>query len=97
MTDFLLGGDEGQKKKRQRDLAKYHLCEALRASIAEEDGNEDLARRLFAETKLRLISMSDEELWELAKQTAEPFNRPVDQAYKDYKQRVEEILATASE
>jgi len=46
--------------------AKHHLREALRGNIAETDGNIYLAKRLNAETKLRLIRMSDEELWRLA-------------------------------
>ena len=53
-----------------RDFVKYHLREALRGTTAEMDGDEDLSRRLHTEMRLRLISMSDEELWELARVTA---------------------------
>ncbi len=52
-----------------RDFVKYHLREALRGAAAEADGNEDLSRYANAETELRLLNMSDEELWELAKIT----------------------------
>ena len=60
----------------KQDFIKYHLREALQASIAESNGDEALSRRLQAEVKLRLIGMSDEELWELAKLTADPPLRP---------------------
>jgi len=81
----------------KRDFVEYHLREALAAGIAEAGSDKALPRRLRAEIKLRLIVMSDNELWELAKLTAEPLNKPVDQAYKEHKKRVEELLATASE
>ena len=79
-----------------RDFVKYHLREALRGAIAEANGDESLSRRLHAETKLRLINMSDEELWELAKQTSSPPERPVELAYKRIKQEIEELKATAT-
>ena len=81
----------------KQDFVKYHLREALRASVAETDGDEHLARRLRAGTKLRLIGMSDEQLWELAKQTSCPPEMPVELAYKRHKQAIEELKATASE
>ena len=79
-----------------RDFVKYHLREALRASVAEADDDEDLARRLRAAVKLRLINMSDEELWELAKQTSSP-ECPVELAYKRHKQTAEELRAASGE
>jgi len=81
----------------KQDFVKYHLREALHASIAESNGDEALSRRLNAETKLRLLNMSDEELWELAKQTSCPPEMPVELAYEAHKQAVEECRATASE
>jgi len=81
----------------KQDFIKYHLIEALRGAAAEADGNEDLSRRLHAETKLRLIGMSDEQLRELAKQTSCPPGMPVELAYKRHKQAIEELKATASE
>ena len=45
-----------------RDFVKYHLHEVLRGAIAEANGDEALSHRLHAETKLRLMNMSDEEL-----------------------------------
>ena len=46
----------------KRDFVKYHLREVLRGAVAEADGDEDLPWHLHAETKLRLLNMSDEEL-----------------------------------
>ncbi len=80
-----------------QDFVKYHLVEASFGAIAEADGNEALSRRLHAQTKLRLITMSEEELWELAKITSYPPERPVELAYEDHKRAIEKIKATASE
>ena len=80
-----------------QDFIKYHLHEAIYAAAAEADGDEDLSRQLHAGTKSRLISMTDDELWELAKLTAFPPKLPVELAYKRYKQKIEELKATASE
>ena len=74
-----------------------HLVEALRGAIAEAEGNIRLSQRLHAETQLRLIRMSDEDLWELAKQTSCPPERSVESVYKIYKQRIDELKATPSE
>ncbi len=81
----------------KQDFIKYHLIEALHGAVAEADGDEDLSRRLHAETKLRLMGMSDEELWELAKQTSCPPERPVELVYKGIKQAIEEHMTTACE
>ena len=81
----------------EQDFVKYHLREAVRGAAAEVDGDEDLSRRLRAEARLRLVGMSDEQLWELAKQTSCPPEMPVELAYKRHKQAIEELKATASE
>ncbi len=80
-----------------KDSAEYHLLKASLGGIAEADGNEALSRRLYAQTKLRLISMSEEELWELAKLTAYPPEKPVELVYEECKRAIEKIKATASE
>ncbi len=80
-----------------RDFVEYHLREALLAAVAELNGDEDLSRYLRARVRSRLISMSAEELWELAKLTASPPKRPVELVYKEVKQAKEELLATAIE
>ncbi len=81
----------------KQDFIKYSLREALRGAAAEADGDEDLSRRLHAETKLRLIGMSEDELWELAKLTSCLPERPVELVYKGIKQAIEEHKATVSQ
>lgn len=76
---------------------EHHMVEALPGALAEADGDENLSRRLRAETKLQLICMSDEELWEFAKLTSSPPERPVKLACKGIKQAIVEIRATGSE
>ena len=80
----------------KQNFIKYHLREALRGAAAEADGDEVLSRRLRAETRLRLIGMSDEQLRELAKQTSCPPEMPVELAYKRHKQEIEKVKATAT-
>ena len=79
------------------DVVHYHLREALQAGLSEMGDNRESAGCLHAETKMRLIGMSEEELWELAKQTSCPPERPVELVYKGIKQAIEEHRATASE
>ena len=81
----------------RQNIVENHLYEALHGLAAEHNGNIHLARRLNAETKLRLILMSDDELWELARRTCCPPEWPVEIAYSGHKQRVEELKATAGE
>ncbi len=80
-----------------KDFARRHLVEALLGGAAEADGNDELSRRLRAKTKLRLISMSDEELRELARLTLSSPDRSAESAYQNYKQAVEKLRATKSE
>ena len=80
-----------------QDFVKYHLLEVVLGAVAEADGNEALSRRSHAETKLRLINMSEEESWELANQLASPPEKPVELVYKEHKRAIEELRATSSE
>jgi len=73
-----------------------HIVEALRGAVAEAEGDEKLSRLLHAETKARLIQMSDEELWELAKRTSHS-SQSRELVYKRYKQAREQLRATATE
>lgn len=79
-----------------QSVIKYHLLQALAASIAEIDGDEAQSRRLRAEVKFRLINMSDDELRELARVTTPP-EQTVESGYKKLKQAIEEHRVTASE
>lgn len=80
-----------------KDFARHYLVETLLGGGAEADGNDELSRRLRAKTKLGLISMPDEELWELARVTSSPPERPPELAYQNYKQAIEKLRATKSE
>ncbi len=79
-----------------QDFVRYHMIWAVRGGAADADCDEDLSRRLYAETKLRLICASDEELWELAKLLSSS-KRPVKLVYEKTKRAIEEHKATASE
>ena len=83
-------------KREDLSIIKYHLLQVLEASIAEIDGDEAQSRRLRAQLKLRLINMSDEELWELAT-VAKPPEQTIEASYEKFKEVVEEHKATASE
>ena len=74
---------------KKRSFVDHHIIEAVRGSLAEADGNENLSRRLRAETRLRLIAMSNEELWELAKLISYPPARPVELVYRQIKQTIQ--------
>ncbi len=80
-----------------RDFVEYHLVEALESGLAELTGDETRARRLRAQTRLRLISMSDDELWELSSITSCQPARSVEMAYRDHKITVERLSATANQ
>jgi len=80
-----------------QDFVIYHLVEALESGLAELTGDETRAKRLRALTKLRLISMSDNELWELSSITSCPPARSVEMAYRGHKSTVERLSATANQ
>ena len=78
------------------DVVKYHILEALRAGVAEVTGDRELSRSLRAETKMRLISMSEEDLWELARVTCPP-HETFEQVYGSFKEEIDELKVSASE
>jgi len=90
-------GISSGKTNRNRDFVIRHLREALVAVVAEADGNERLSRRLHARAKLRLITMSDEDLRELAKVVSCPPDRPVEIVYEEIKGEIDELKQTATE
>lgn len=75
------------------DVVRYHLLEALRAATTED---ERLARRLRAETMMRLVSMTEDELWELARVTCLP-QQTFEQAYAIFKETIENLKASSCE
>ena len=79
-----------------QDFVRRHIIWAVRAGAADAYGNEDLSRCLYAQTKLRLICASDEELWELAKLLSLS-QMPVELAYEETKRAIEEHKARVSE
>ncbi|MFH0768360.1 MAG: hypothetical protein V1932_02175 [Chloroflexota bacterium] len=83
-------------KRTDPSVIKYHLLQALAASMAELNGDEAQSRRLHAEVKLGLINMSNEERWELARVTKPP-EQTIEASYKKFKEMVEEHKTTASE
>lgn len=81
----------------EKESLKHHLIEAARAAAAEAEGDEELSRRLHAATRMRLIGMSDDDLWELAVMIAIPLGKPVQQIFHSFKKAVEEHKATIEE
>ena len=60
------------------DTSKFveqHIVDCLRAAVVEANGEEAKATRLRAQAKLRLVCMTDDEIWELAKRTSFPPKR----------------------
>lgn len=80
-----------------RDSVIYHLRQALLGALAEADGDEASSKYLHAQTKFRLIAMSDEELWELTKMMALHSERPVEIVYQELKGEIKELKQTATE
>jgi len=78
------------------DVVHYHLREALQAGLTEMGDDCESARCLHAETKMRLISMSQEDLWELAVLTCTP-TKAIEQVYTSLINRVEELRNSAKE
>lgn len=84
------GIDEG-------DFAFHHLCQAYRALLAELDGRGELARRLYAEMRFRLINMPDQQLWELVRLTSHAPEWPIEATHRMFIGAIEKSRLTASE
>ncbi len=78
------------------EFVTWHVLEALRAAKAEIEEDELVSRRLKAQTKLRFVNMSDDELWELANMAATP-HRPAEFVYLDLLRDREHLAATTEE
>ena len=79
------------------DLVRYHLQCAIRAALAESNGCRSEAERLRAQGNLRLMVMSDAELWELARLLSHPPARSVEAVYEELTEVIEDRRKTASE
>ncbi len=82
-----------------KDIAfvHHHLLDSLRAAIAEANGCDDEASRLRSQAKLRLMSMSERDIWELAGVTANYPDRPVEQIYSEIQEAIALHRAAAHE
>jgi len=74
-----------------------HILESVCAAAAEADGNEDLANSLRAQLRLRLLTMSDEEIWELARLISSPPAVPSEWAYGQIEEAIKDHSATANQ
>lgn len=94
MDDF--ESTRGKEQMRRRNFVGSHLLSSLCVGIAEVTGDENLARRLCAQTRLRLITMSDEEIWQMAKVCSLHDRSPsqVCMQYLQIKRSIEEHKAT---
>lgn len=86
-------GDNMDKSK----FVEQHIVDCLRAAVVEANGEEAKASRLRAQAKLRLVCMTDEEVWELAERTSFPPKRSPEDAYHDIKQTIAEYRATSEQ
>lgn len=80
-----------------RDYIIYHTCETLVAALAEAEASEKLVRHLRARSRLRLITMSEEELQTLAQLTASPPDRTVETAYRGLLEEISGLKRTSAE
>ena len=86
MDDF--ESTRGKEQMRRRNFVGSHLLSSLCVGIAEVTGDENLARRLCAQTRLRLITMSDEEIWQMAK-VCSLHDRSPGKVYEQIKRSIE--------
>lgn len=94
MYDFESTTEKGQM--RRRNFVGHRILSSLCAGIAEVTGDEKLAQRVCAQTRLRLITMSDEEIWQMA-EVCSLHDRSPTQVYEQYvqiKRSIEEHKAT---
>lgn len=78
-------------------FVEAHIVDCLRAAVVEANGETEKAVRLRAQAKLRLVCMTDDEVWELANKTCFPPQRSATAAYRDIKQTIADYRASAHE
>ena len=76
-------------------FVEQHIVDCVRAAVVEANGEKEKAARLRAQARLRLVSMTDDEVWELAKKTCFPPKRTAEEAYWDIKQTISEYKESA--
>lgn len=74
----------------------HYIRQALNRAIAEADGDETLSRRLAVQNRLRLITMSDEELQELTLLVSRYTNRPAEKIFRELKDKTSELKQTSA-
>ena len=74
-------------------FVEQHIIDCIRAAVIEADGDPERAARLRAQGKLRLVCMTEEEIWELAERTCCPPKRSIENAYQDIKNTIAEYRA----
>lgn len=79
------------------DLIKHHIMSSAQAAMAEADGFEEEAARLRAQGNLRLMLMSENELWELAELLSFPPLRSAEDVYAEIKLAIAENESTADQ
>ena len=79
------------------DLVRYHIKSAIRAAMAESNGLKEEATRLRAQGNLRLMVMSDPELWELARMLSHPPARTIESVYRELMDSIVERRKTAAD
>jgi len=82
---------------RKTSFVEQHIIDCICAAVAEARGEEEKGTRLRAQARLRLVCMSDEEIWELAERTCCPPKRSAEEAFEDIKQTITEYKATTDQ
>ncbi len=79
------------------DLVRFHIQSAIRAALAESNGLKEEAVRLRAQGNLRLMIMSNTELWELARMLSHPPARTIESVHRELMDSIIERRKTARE
>lgn len=81
----------------QTSFVSQHIFDSLRAALAEASGCEDEARRLTAQSRLRLLTMSNEETWELAQLISTHADNHIEKIHNDILGAIEDHRSIAEE
>ncbi len=78
-------------------LVDYHIWSSLRAAMAETYGYDEAANRLRAQSKLRLLLMSEAELGELATMLSVLLSKHPSLVYEDIQKEIRLHRETAGD